>query len=146
MADLADKDYVVVVQCDIVKQRCSGYFCEQAFHTRSGGFAAYPRHKAYRTLHITCGGCCGRAVHRKLSHLRRCLKNSEGVDGARIVVQLSSCITKDNFHGPPCPHLDYIKTLIARLELDVREDTHVCELSEQRRKQGVYQPQQGDST
>ena len=26
-----DKDYLIVVQCDIVKQRCPGYFCEKAY-------------------------------------------------------------------------------------------------------------------
>ena len=68
---MQDKDYIAIVQCHLVKQRCSGYFCEKAFHERTGGFAAYPPDKAYRTIYLTCGGCCGRALHRKLSHLRR---------------------------------------------------------------------------
>jgi hypothetical protein len=33
-------DYLVVVQCDIVMERCSGYFCEKAFDERSGVFEA----------------------------------------------------------------------------------------------------------
>ncbi len=138
MTDLAEKDYVVVVQCEIVKQRCSGYFCEKAFNERTGGFAAYPKDKAYRTLYLTCGGCCGRAAGRKLAHHARKIKQREGVERDRIVVQLSSCITKDNHHAPPCPNLDYLKTLIARLRLDVREDTAISELSEKRRAEGVY--------
>ncbi|OHB76281.1 MAG: hypothetical protein A2Z25_18250 [Planctomycetes bacterium RBG_16_55_9] len=138
MIDLNSKDYVVIVQCHIVKERCPGYNCEKAFHERTGGFAAYSRDKAYRTLNLTCGGCCGRALHRKLSNLTRRIKKQEGIDKSRIVVQLSSCITKDNFHAPPCPHLEYLKTLIARLGLDVREDTHISETSEKRRKAGLY--------
>lgn len=138
MADLRGKDYVAVVQCHIVKQRCSGYFCEKAFHQRTGGFADYPRDKAFRTLYLDCGGCCGRALHRKLAHLKRKLKKDEGVEKERIVVQLSSCITKESHHGPPCPHLDYLKALIARLGLDVREGTQISALSEKRRSEGFY--------
>jgi predicted metal-binding protein len=138
MIDLENKEYVVIVQCHIVKERCPGYNCEKAFHERTGGFAAYPKDKTYRTLTLTCGGCCGRALHRKLSNLTRRIKKQEGISKDRIVVQLSSCITKDNFHAPPCPHLDYLKTLIARLGLDVREDTHIDDKSEKRRKEGLY--------
>jgi len=89
MIDPAEKDYVVIVQCHIVKQRCPGYFCEKAFHERTGGFADYPKDRAYRVMNMTCGGCCGRAVHRKLSSLLRQLKKREGIEKDRVVVQLS---------------------------------------------------------
>jgi predicted metal-binding protein len=138
MVDVKNKDYVVIVQCHIVKERCSGYNCERAFHERTGGFAAYPKDKAYRTLNMTCGGCCGRAVHRKLSNLLQKIKKEEDIGKDRIVVQLSSCMTKDNFHSSPCPHLDYLKGLIAKLGLDMREDTFIYEKSEKRRKEGLY--------
>jgi predicted metal-binding protein len=139
MINIKEKDYIVVVQCHIVKERCSGYNCERAFKERTGGFAVYPKDKTYRMLNMTCGGCCGRAVHRKLSNLIRRINKAEGITKDRIVVQLSSCITKDNFHAPPCPHLDYLKTLIAKLSLDVCEDTYIDEKSESRRKAGLYQ-------
>ncbi len=138
MGDLNGKDYVAIVQCHIVKQRCSGYFCEQAFHKRTGGFSMYPKDRSYRSIYLTCGGCCGQAVQRKLRHLARELQKREEIGKDRIVVQLSSCITKDNFHGPPCPHLDYLKDLIARLGLDVYEDTRISDQSETRRKGGSY--------
>jgi predicted metal-binding protein len=138
MIDLKEKDYVVIVQCHIVKERCSGYNCELAFHERTGGFAAYPKDKTYRMLNMTCGGCCGRAVQRKLSNLTRRIKKQEDIGKDRIVVQLSSCITKDNFHAPPCPHLDYLKALIAKVGLDIREDTVISEKSERRRQEGLY--------
>ena len=138
MKDIKDKDYIVVVQCHIVKERCSGYNCERAFNERSGGFTAYSKEKKYRTMNMTCGGCCGRAVHRKLSHFTRRIKKEEGINKDRIVVQLSSCITKDNFHAPPCPHLDYIKGLITKLGLDVCKDTYISENSTKRRKAGLY--------
>ena len=135
---MQDKDYIVVVQCHLVKQRCSGYFCEKAFHERTGGFADYAKDRAYRTLYLTCGGCCGRALHRKLGHLVQKIKQREGIEKDRIVVQFSSCITKDNYHGPPCPHLDYLKTLVAKLGVDLREDTTISDKAEQRRKAGEY--------
>ena len=119
---MKDKDYIAVVQCHIVKQRCSGYQCERAFHERTGGFSRYPKDKAIRTLHLTCGGCCGRALHRKLATLVRKAREKEGIGKERIVVHLSSCITKDSYHGPPCPHLDYLRELIAKLALDVADD------------------------
>lgn len=138
MIDPASKDYVIVVQCDIVKQRCSGYFCEKSFNERTGGFAGYPKDKTYRVICMTCGGCCGRAVHRKLAHLARNIKKKEGIEKDKIVVQLSSCITKDNHHAPPCPHLNYLKTLFKKLNLDVCEDTEISELSQKRRETGMY--------
>ncbi len=138
MVDLNDKEYVVVLQCDIVKQRCPGYYCEKAFHERTGGFAAYPKDKGYRVIYMTCSGCCGRAVHRKLTLLKRKLKKKEQIEKDKIVVQLSSCMTKDNYHAPPCPHLDYIKELISRIGIDVMEDTIISETSEKRREEGIY--------
>ena len=138
MVDLKDKDYIAIVQCHIVKERCSGYNCELAFNERTGGFSAYPKDKAYRTLNMTCGGCCGRAVQRKLSNLTRRIKKQEGIGKDRIVVQLASCLTKDNFHSSPCPHLGYLKSLIAKLGLDVRDDTYINKKSEKRRKEGLY--------
>lgn len=134
----AEKDYIVIVQCHIVKQRCSGVRCEQAFTGRTGGFAEYPADRSYRTLYMTCGGCCGRAVQRKLTHLARKLRKSEDMAKGRIVVQLSSCITKDNVHSPPCPSLQLIKTVIERAGLDYRCDTHIDEISEAKRAKGIY--------
>ncbi len=136
--DLNEKDYIVVVQCSIVKQRCPGYLCERAFNERTGGFAEYPRDRKYRMIFMECGGCCGRGVHRKLSLLKRTIQKKEGIGLDRIVVQLASCVSKNNYHGPPCPHLDYIKTLVERIGFDLRQDTVVSAKSEQRRKDGIY--------
>jgi predicted metal-binding protein len=138
MIDVKDKDYIVIVQCHIVKERCPGYLCEKAFTERTGGFAIYPKDKKYRMLNMTCGGCCGRAIHRKLTSFLRKIKKKENIDKDRIIVQLSSCMTKDNYHASPCPHLDYIKGLLNKLQLDVLEDTVINEKSSKRRKEGLY--------
>ena len=136
--NISDKTYIVIVRCEIVAESCSGYFCEKSFHERSGGFAAYPQDRAYRTLYITCGGCCGKALQRKLSHLARRIGQREQIGKEQIVVQLSTCITRDNHHGPPCPHLDSIKTLVRRLDIDLREDTRISPKAEERRQSGEY--------
>ncbi len=136
--DLSQKDYVVILQCHIVKESCPGYFCEKAFHERTGGFADYPRDKGYRTLNMTCGGCCGQATHRKMASFLRKLEKQEEIRRDRVVVQLSTCITKHNHHSPPCPHLDYLLELLSRLKVDVRRDTRISPLAEERRKSGQY--------
>ena len=135
---MPQKTYLVIVQCHLVVQRCSGYFCEKAVHERTGGFADYAADASFRTLFMTCGGCCGRALHRKLSNLVHKIKAKENIDKENIVVHLATCITKDNYHGPPCPHRDYLNALIAKLGLDVREDTYVSKKAAQRRDEGVY--------
>ena len=135
---MTGKEYVVVVQCQIVKERCSGYFCELAFHERSGLFSDYPKDQR-RYLSMSCGGCCGRAVLPKLSNLTKQIKKKEKIEKDRIVVHLSSCISLDNYHAPPCPHVEYIKTLIGdRLGLDLVEGSRVSELTDKRRSEGRY--------
>ncbi len=136
--DLAKKDYIVILQCHIVKERCPGYQCERALHERTGGFAEYAKDRAYRYLSLTCGGCCGRATHRKLASFIKTLGKKEGIGKDRVVVQLASCITNDNYHAPPCPHLAYLRALIQRLGLDMREGTVVSAKAEQRRRGGAY--------
>lgn len=132
-----DVRYIVVVQCQIASQACSGYFCEKAFRQRTGGFAAYPREADIRILYLTCGGCCGKGTLRKLGHLaRKAVKDGVPRDG--IVVHLASCITRDNYHSPRCPHTDYIRQLVARVKLACREDTVISQKAEERRKAGVY--------
>jgi len=136
---IEDVDYIAVVQCHLVKQRCSGFYCEKAFHERSGGFAEYPKDRPIRILYMTCGGCCGKAVQRKLANLIQ-KSTANGVDKGRIVVQLSSCMTKDNHHSPRCPHVEFIQQIIERLGLRWREDTRISAKAEQRRREGLYGP------
>ena len=138
MIDLASKEYLVIVQCEIVKQRCPGYLCEKAWHERTGGFAVYPKDRSYRVIHLTCGGCCGRGLHRKLTLLKRTLKKKENIDKDKIIVQLSSCITKDNYHAPPCPHRDYIRSLVSKIGIDYLEDTVISKTAQGRREAGIY--------
>ena len=132
------KRYIVTVQCHLVQQRCSGFHCEKAFHERTGGFARYTEQDSLRFLTLTCGGCCGRPLLRKLSHLCKIAHKRDGIHKDEIAVHFASCISKDNYHAPPCPHLDYLKTLVERLGLDWVEDSWISRTAEQRRRQGIY--------
>ncbi len=130
--------YFVAVQCDIVKQRCSGYQCELAFHNRADSFAAYGQE--VRFLSMSCDGCCGRAVHRKLGNLLRQGGKREGLKPEDVVVHLSSCVCKESYHGPVCPHLEYLESLIAdKLGLAVVHGTVINDKAESRRQSDQYQ-------
>ena len=131
--------YIVALQCHIVKERCSGYLCELAFQERAGGFAPYAGQGQIRFLPMTCGGCCGRASLRKLSNLIKQLKAKEGVTKEQITVHLASCVCKDNYHAPPCPHQSYLETLIKdKLNLSIAYGTRISKTAEKKRTEGVY--------
>ena len=132
-----EKKYVVVIQCHIVKERCSGYICENTFHNKEGLFSSYNNN--VRFLTITCGGCCGRAVHRKLLDLIKTIKRKENISKNEIAVHLSSCIVTENYHGYPCPHKEYLKEIISKkLDMDLIEGSYISNAAEKKREKGIY--------
>ncbi len=138
---MANPTYIVALQCDITKERCSGFACENAFANRQGGFASYAQDAPMRFLPMTCGGCCGKGTHRRLTDFLRQIKKKKGPDRANVVVHLASCIASDNYHGPACPHKAFIRTIVKdKLGLEVREMTVISDVTERRRKEGRYQP------
>ncbi len=108
------------------------------FTKEMGGVSVYPKDKHFRVNYMTCGGCCGKAVLRKLSQLTRKIYKHEKITKDEIIVQLSSCMTKDNYHSPKCVHLGYIKELIKRVGLAHLEGTRISRKAEERRGQGIY--------
>lgn len=134
----AEKTYVVVVQCaQAVDAACSGFMCEHAFNRRADAFAAYST-QGVRYNAMSCGGCPGRPVLRKLVNLRHNLMKREKTGAEKAVVHLSSCIVRASHHGPPCPHLDYIKAQVARAGFDLVEGSRTSRLAEKRRAEGMY--------
>lgn len=129
---------IAIVQCHLVHQRCPGYFCDRAFVNRTGGFEGLDISNNTRKLSFTCGGCCGRALHRKLTLLKRKAKKYDNIEAEEILVKLASCISKDNYHGPACPHLGYLTTLIEKTGLHFSYDTHISEKSITKRASGIY--------
>ena len=139
MEDTGEKDYVVVVQCNqAVGQACAGFLCEHAFTARKDAFARYPAERKMRYNAISCGGCPGNAVLRKLINLKKNLLKREELKSDIAVVHLSTCITRSNHHGPRCPHIDYIKGQVARAGFDCVEDTRISPLAEKHRAEGRY--------
>ncbi|MHB9140041.1 MAG: CGGC domain-containing protein [Victivallaceae bacterium] len=130
---------LVIIQCDLVLQRCPGFFCDRAFVNKTGGFKDLKLDEFTRKLNISCGGCCGRAIHRKLQLLAEKAQKYDNIQKSDIHVKLASCIAKDNYHGPPCPHLEYIRKLIDKTGLKFSMDTNVSEKAEKLRNEGVYQ-------
>ncbi|HCE43359.1 MAG TPA: CGGC domain-containing protein [Lentisphaeria bacterium] len=130
---------IAIVQCDITLERCPGFFCDRAFVNKTGGFEKIDYDKNTRKLNISCGGCCGKAIHRKLALLAQKAKKFDNIEKDEILVKLASCITKDNYHGSKCPNLDYITRLINGLGMKLSLDTHVSKKAEERRASGVYE-------
>ncbi len=136
---MKEVNYIVVIQCHIVKEKCSGYLCEYAFSARTGYFSEYPEDASIRFLSLTCGGCCGRALHRKLLHFLKQSKKKESIEKDKIQVHFSSCISFDSYHGEVCPHKKYLETLICdKLELNCIDGSTINDLTEKRRNEGVY--------
>ena len=124
--------YVIALQCHIVKERCSGYLCEESFYNREGGFSGYPKGADIRYLSFTCGGCCGRASLRKLSNALKLLKKRANIDKSEVIVHFSSCMCRESFHGPKCPHFDYIQEVIGRKEVTTVEGTRISDKTSSR--------------
>lgn len=123
--------YVVALQCHIVKERCSGFLCEDAFWNRKDGFTEYLAEDKIRYMNITCGGCCGRATLRKLSNLLKLLKKHSEIKPDEVTLHFSSCICRESFHGPICPHYDYLKELVERKGIRWREGTRFSNKAKQ---------------
>ena len=136
---MSDIKYIIILQCHIVKERCSGFYCENSFTNRDGEFSEYSMDDNIRYISMTCGGCCGRATLRKLTNFFQLLKKRTKISNDEVVLHFSSCICKENFHGPICPHYDYLKELVGRKNINWKEGARICDLSEKRRnKKGEW--------
>jgi len=122
---------VAVVQCEVARERCAGAHCALSFHRREHHFAGYGQDVIY--VPMSCGGCPGRRVSRLAANLKSRLRKDAGIEPSGIVVHLAACVVTDNGHYPPCPHLAYIKTILAREGLRVVEGSYLSAAAEQRR-------------
>ena len=127
---------VVIIQCDTVQQRCCGYNCTHAFYSREGRFADYDADTHY--MRFTCGGCCGGALTVKLENLCKRLRRFQETD-QELIIHLSTCMVSDNSHKPPCPHLDYIMTLLEKKGFtNIVKGTYISKTATKRRAEGRY--------
>lgn len=126
---------VVVIQCDIVCKRCSGYACMNTFVNREGTFQEYPPDT--RFLLMTCGGCCGAGVAAKLEHLSNKIRKYKD-DKKTVTVHLASCIVSDCYHRPPCPFRNYIAQIVERKGYPLVKGTFIYKNTEMKREKGIY--------
>jgi predicted metal-binding protein len=67
------------------------------------------------------------------------VNKKEEIEPSEVVVHLSSCIASDNYHGPPCPHEDYLRRIIeGKLGLALREMTVVSKVAQKRSEEKLY--------
>ena len=105
--------YVLIIQCDIARQRCSGFACTDSFYNRAGFF--------------------------KDEHFSKKLIKATGIKKDEVAVHLSSCMVTDNYHHDRCPHLDYIKALVLKKGFKhIVEGTFKSENATKKRAAGIY--------
>jgi len=132
-----DKKYVLIIQCDIAHRRCSGFACTDFFYKKEGLFENYDEDTRY--ISFTCGGCCGKGVAAKLEHFARKSTKANALNKDDVVVHLSSCMVTDNHHYDRCPHVDYIKSIVAKKGYkNVVEGSYISKNSEMKREKGAY--------
>jgi len=129
--------YVVMVQCDIVKKRCSGFACTESFYNRDEMFEGYDEGIEY--IAFTCGGCCGKGVGVKLQQFSNKFRKAKELSKDEIVVHLSSCMVTENYHSDRCPHVDLIKDVIIKKGYkNIVEKTYISKSAERKREMGIY--------
>lgn len=128
-----------IIQCDFAKERCSGFSCMNTFTKRLDAFAKYPLGAEIMAVPFNCGGCPGRRIPRIVANLVKRAKKKAEIEKDEIVIHLASCMVTDNGHYPPCPHLDYIETILKRKGMKVRKGSYMSKTASSRRKSGLYE-------
>jgi len=132
-----DAKYVVLIQCEISRQRCSGFACTNGFYNKDDSFSGYSDNARY--ISMTCGGCCGAGLASRLEHFSNKLKKKTDIKKDEVVVHLSSCMVTDNYHHDRCPHTEYIKGLVEKKGFEnIVEGTYISKTSEKKRDNGEY--------
>jgi predicted metal-binding protein len=131
------KKYVVIIQCDIAHNRCSGFACTNGFYNKVDKFESYAPETQY--ISFTCGGCSGKGVAAKLEHFSKKIRKQTDIKKEEITVHLASCITTDNYHSDRCPHAEYIKSMVLKKGYkDIIEGTYISKNAENKRAAGIY--------
>ena len=133
---MENKKFVVIIQCELVHKKCSGFACTDSFYNRDEMFKSYKENTRY--ISFTCGGCCGKLVSGKLSHFSKKILKKTDYKKDEVIVHLASCMTSDNYHSDRCPHIDYIKDIIVKRGYDFLEGTKINKNAEIKREKGIY--------
>lgn len=134
--------YVVIIQCEIAHNRCSGFACTNAFYGKTGKFETYGDDVKY--ISFTCGGCCGKGVAAKIEHFANKLKTKTDIQKEEVVVHLASCMVTDNHHYDRCPHVEYIKEILHKKGFEnIVEGSYISGVATKLREKGVYKSYEG---
>ena len=127
---------VVIIQCEDVVKRCSGFLCMRDFFDRAGKFTDYPEDTRY--MSITCGGCCGNLLTPKLENLGMRLRK-DGISKDDVTIHFASCVCSDNSHRLPCPFMHRMKALLNRKGfMNIVLGTHISQKAQAKRDAGIY--------
>ena len=142
---------IVIIQCEIAKRRCSGFYCMDSFYKRNRAFSIYSKEENIQYMMFECGGCCGKVILNFSMYADMYdikvgdILSFELYDGEDIikkeetVIHLASCMVTDNHHYDRCPHIDYIKNIIKKQGYrNVIEGTLLAKVSEKKRELGIY--------
>lgn len=129
-------ELVIIIQCEDVVKRCSGFLCMNDFYDKTGKFEGYPDETRY--MSITCGGCCGNLLTVKLENLGMRLRKAN-MNKDDVVFHFASCVCSDNAHRIPCPFMNRMKSLLNRKGFsNIVSGTHISKKAEEKRKAGIY--------
>ena len=62
---MENKKFVVIIQCELVHKKCSGFACTDSFYNRDEMFKSYKENTKY--ISFTCGGCFLQYFFRKMT-------------------------------------------------------------------------------
>ena len=126
----------VIIQCEDVVKRCSGFLCMNDFYEHNGKFEGYGDDVRY--MAITCGGCCGNLLTPKLENLGMRLRKAN-LTKDDVVIHFASCVCSDNAHRLPCPFMNRMKALLKRKGFNnIVLGTHISKKAEEKRQAGIY--------
>ena len=129
-------ELVIIIQCEDVVKRCSGFLCMNDFYERTGKFTEYP--DGVRCMTMTCGGCCGNLLTPKLENLGMRLRKA-GMNKDDVTFHFASCVCSDNSHRLPCPFMGRMKALLQRKGFNnIVLGSHISQKAQEKRDAGIY--------
>lgn len=129
--------FVVAIQCEHSRTRCSGFACANSFFERNCSFAGYPEDTKFITM--TCGGCNGTGVAGQLEHFAKKMHAMTDVKKSEVAVHFASCAVTENRHHDRCPYIENMKDIVERHGFaDVIEGTFESPATKKLREMGKY--------
>lgn len=131
--------FVIIIQCDHSRKKCSGFACTKSFYDKDGFFKDCNYDDDVKYMAFTCGGCNGAALDKQLEHFTKKLLAKTDLQKDEIAIHLSSCITTENHHHDRCLFINNLKeTILNKGYTNLKYGTYMSQRSEEKRKKGIY--------